>query len=179
MLTMKKITNLSIAAVLFFIGFSANAQTDQGGWFVGASTNISFNSTSFDVVDDNVNTFNISGRAGYFLMDNLAGGLSVSFSSFSFRNLTETDLSIGPFARYYFNGTVFAGVGYAFQNSTLDDGVTDISESGGQLSFEVGYPIWVVDVIAIEPAINYSVGTGDLNRDTSTFGVAIGFDLYF
>ncbi len=89
----------------------ANAQTGEGGWLVGASSNLGFSSTSFDGVDDNSNSFNLNGRAGYFFMENLAGGLAIGFANTKLGDNKTTSTSIGPFARYYVNGTFFVGAG--------------------------------------------------------------------
>ncbi|MEO9871043.1 hypothetical protein [Ekhidna sp.] len=47
------------------------------------------------------------------------------------------------------------------------------------LSFEAGYPIWIVDNVAIEPSLNYGMRSGDDIIDSSTFGLNVGFSLYF
>ncbi|MEP5610740.1 MAG: hypothetical protein ABJP45_00750, partial [Cyclobacteriaceae bacterium] len=91
----------------------ANAQTGEGGWLVGASSNLGFSSTSIDGASDNVSNFNLAGRAGYFLMENLAAGLTLGFSNTKQGDNKTTITSIGPFARYYVNGTFFLGAGYS------------------------------------------------------------------
>ena len=52
----------------------AFAQTESGGFLVGASSELSFSSTSIDGVDDNLTTFSLNTQAGYFVIDNLAVG---------------------------------------------------------------------------------------------------------
>lgn len=154
----------------------ANAQTEQGGWLVGASTNLGFTSTSIDGADDNVSNFNLDTRAGYFLMDNLAAGLDLSF-----QNVKEGDdkfslTVIGSFVRYYVGGNFFLGAGYGAASAKSDD---DDAVKGGLLSLEAGYPIWFGDNVALEPSLNYGIGSGDLFEDVSIFGLAVGFSLYF
>lgn len=168
---MKKV--LLTAALVAFFGF-ANAQTEQGGWLVGGSTDLSFVSTSYDVPGaDNDSRFNLNTKAGYFLMDNLAAGLNIGFLSEK-DNFSST--LIGPFARYYFNGTFYAGLGYDIQSFKPDGGD---SVSGGWLNIEAGYPFFVVDNVAFEPSLRYSLGSGDLNKDSSQFGLNVGVFLYF
>ncbi|MEO9871047.1 hypothetical protein [Ekhidna sp.] len=174
---MKKVL-LTIALVAVF-GFAANAQTDQGGWVVGASSNLGFSSQSVDGVDENGSTFILDVKAGYFLIDNLAGGLNLGYSSIkqvgSEDALNTTE--IGLFSRYYFNGTFYAGLGFDAVSAKFGDGD---SVSGTQINIEAGYPIFIGgETVALEPSLNYSLGGGDLLEDSSTFGVNVGFFLYF
>ncbi|MEP1094720.1 MAG: outer membrane beta-barrel protein [Cyclobacteriaceae bacterium] len=158
----------------------ANAQTEEGGWFVGASSNLGFSSTSIDGVSDNANNFNLNGRAGYFFMENLTGGLAIGFSNTKQGDNKLTNTLIGPFVRYYVNGTFFVGAGYSAEKRKTEFTGGDTEATGGNLNFEAGYPIFIGDGgnVAIEPALNYTIGTGDFDN-TSTFGLAVGFNLYF
>ncbi len=164
---MKKV--LLTAALVAVFGFAANAQTDQGGWLVGASSNLGFNSFKANSDADAVSTFNLNARAGYFLMDNLAAGLNINY--FKFSEADDADTAFGPFARYYFNGTFYAGAGIDFASS---GGV-----SGSWINLEAGYPLFIVDNVAVEPNLSYSLGGGDLYEDASRFGINVGFFLYF
>ncbi|MEP1094721.1 MAG: hypothetical protein ABJG78_06395 [Cyclobacteriaceae bacterium] len=154
----------------------ASAQTEQGGWLLGASTNLGFTSTSVDGADDNFTTFNLDTRVGYFLMDNLAAGLDLSFQNEKQGDDKFSATVIGPFARYYFGGTFFVGAGYGAASAKNDD---DDTVKGGLLSLEAGYPIWFGDNVALEPSLNYGIGSGDILEDTSIFGLQVGFSLYF
>lgn len=151
----------------------ASAQTDQGGWLVGASSDFSFTSTKIKGADERVSVLNFDTGVGYFLTDNLAAGLSIAFNRTKIGEFKETNTSVGPFARYYLGGTFFVGAGYDFTSSKID-----AKASGSLLSFEVGYPIWLGERAALEPSLNYIIGSGDLNEDQSTFGLAVGFNLY-
>lgn len=159
--------------------FTAQAQTEQGGWLVGANSNLSFTSTSADGIDDNQSNFNLSVQGGYFLADNLAAGLRLGFFSSKLGDNKSTSTSIGPFARYYVNGEFFFGASFVAVSSKLDNGVDDFTTNFTQLAFEAGYPIWIVDNVAIEPSLIYGINSGDDIINTRTFGVNIGFALYF
>lgn len=173
---MRKILFSMIAVVSFSV---ATAQTEQGGWLIGASTDLSFTSNSFDGVDDNINTFVLDTRVGYFLIDGLAAGLDLSFTNSTFGDNKSTITAIGPFARYYVDGTFFVGAGYAAASNKFDNGSTDTTTNGGLLTLELGYPIWLGDNVALEPTLNYGVGSGDLLEDNTIFALAVGFSLYF
>ncbi len=153
------------------------AQTEEGGWLAGASSNLSFSSTSIDGVDDNRSSFNLSTRGGYFFIDNLVGGLTLGLSSSKQGDFKTSSTTIGPFARYYVNGTFYVGAGYTAVSGETESGSTTVSDfSGGNLLLEAGYPIWIVDSVAVEPGISYTSGTGDIN--SSIFAVAVGFNIY-
>ena len=167
-----------------FIGFFTlvHAQTEQGGVLVGASTNLAFTSTSFDGQEDNDTNFSLEGQAGFFLVDNLNFGLLIGFSS-SKDGATEisgTSTLIGPYARYYVGGQFFLGAGYGITSARAEDrdGNELFEANGGNILLEAGYPIWIVESVAIEPALSYSIGTGDFDT-SSSLRFNIGFNLYF
>ncbi len=127
---MKKITLIVIASV--FSLTSLNAQMEQGKMLVGLSTALNLGGSSSGVMGfgystikyksdaDNFNypepanrlSFNLSPKMGFFVIDNLAIGLDVSFSYSKF-NSDEVDYTykesmycIGPFVRYYIPTTL-------------------------------------------------------------------------
>jgi hypothetical protein len=173
---MKRLIFTAVLAASFGI---VNAQTEQGGWLVGATSDLGFSSTSYDGGGDNQTAFGIGGQAGYFLMDNLVAGLNVGLSSSKQGDAKGSTTSIGPFARYYVNGTFFLGAGFSAASSKFDPGTGETKTTFNVLEFEGGYPIWIVDNVAIEPALNYSIFSGDDITNRKTFGLDIGFTLYF
>lgn len=175
---MKKSLLTSVLVACFGL---ANAQTEQGGWFVGASSALSFTSTSYDGQADKDTNFNLEGRAGSFIADNLNLGLFIGFdaSKDGGTDIKTTASSIGPYIRYYANGQFYFGVGYAVSNAKVTSGGTTLGEiSGGLIGMEAGYPIWINDNVAVEPALNYQLGTGDFDSSRS-LSLAVGFGIYF
>ncbi|MEQ9465854.1 MAG: hypothetical protein RLN88_00500 [Ekhidna sp.] len=168
---------LTVTLVAFF--GVVHAQIEKGGWLIGPNSNLGFSSTSFDGSGDNVTSFNIGGKAGYFLIDNLVAGVNVGFSSVKQGDSKSTSTQIGPFARYYVSGIFFLGASFSAASSKLDSGIGEAKITYNVLAFEGGYPIWIVDNIAIEPALNYTMSSGDDIIDRNTFGLNIGFTLYF
>lgn len=173
---MKKI--LLGTTLLAAFSFTSKAQTEQGGWFIGASTNLSFTSTSFDGSDDSVNEFDVTLSAGTFIADNLVFGLNMNYNSVSDSFDKQTTSLVGPFFRYYAEGTFFLGASYLLGTTKLGSGGTDFTFNGNYLGLEAGYPIWVTENIAIEPSLNYAIGGGDFDG-SSALGINIGFGLYF
>lgn len=173
---MKKL--LLTTALLAVFTFSSKAQTEQGGWLIGASTNLNFTSTSFDGSDNKVNQFDLAFNAGHFVAENLAFGLNVAYNSLDDGGDKQTTSLVGPFVRYYANGTFFVGASYVLGTTKFESNGFDFTFNGNYLGLEAGYPIWIVDSIAIEPSLNYAIGGGDFDG-SSAFGVNIGFGLYF
>ncbi|WP_436517421.1 outer membrane beta-barrel protein [Ekhidna sp. To15] len=173
---MKKL--ILTASLIACIGI-AQAQTEKGGWLIGATSSLGFNSTKFDGVSDRQTSFNIGGLGGYFLMDNLAAGLNVGYSSAKQGNSKGSSTLIGPFARYYVNGTFFVGASFSAASSKFDAGLGETKTNFTVLAFEAGYPIWIVDNVAIEPSLNYGMSSGDDITNSNSFGLNVGFSLYF
>lgn len=174
---MKKV--LLTATLVAFFG-CANAQTDQGGWLIGASSSLGYSSTSYDdPTVNNTTNFNLEVGVGYFLIDNLAAGLNVGYEKVKDGFDGNTTAFFGPFVRYYVNGTFFLGTSFAA--ASREDIFARAAETikFEVLSFEAGYPIWVVENIAIEPSLNYVLATGDDIKSNKTFGMGIGINLYF
>jgi hypothetical protein len=121
-------------------------------------------------VYDNLSILTLDLKAGYFVIDNLALGLSFGYEKYSLDDSEESLTSFGLFGRYYVNGKIFVGAGYS--SSKFED-----SDAANSLPFEVGYAAFITDNIAFEPSISYAIGVGD--NESNTFGLNLGFALYF
>ena len=172
---MKKLTFTITFCALVCLSF---AQTEEGSLLVGASSNLGFTSTSQDGFDENRTEFNFSPAIGYFVADNLSIGVALDLQSSKLGDFKSSSTAIGPFARYYFDGLFYVGAGYGALSVKNENNGGSVTTNGGLLSFEAGYPIWIVDNIAIEPSLNYAIGSGDLLEDISIFGLAVGFNIY-
>ena len=153
-----------LIAVLASIAGLAKAQTQEGGWMVSSSSALSYSSQSNG--GSSFSIFQLDLKSGVFIADNFLLGINLNHIGIDGSSLT----TLGPLMRYYVNGAFFIGAGYDFQLAESSD--------GGLINFEGGYPIFVKDNIAIEPAFSYSIGTGD-NDGLSVFATGIGFTLYF
>lgn len=175
---MKKLLSIFAVAIVFtFFSKDLTAQTEQGALLAGASSNLSFTSLGGKNVDDRQNNFDLGLKGGYFLIDNLAAGLNIGFNSMSVGDISSSLFSIGPFARYYFGGTFYAGAGFDFASQSVNEGD---NLTGSLISFEAGYPIFIGgETVAIEPSLNYGIGGGDSLKDTNIFGIQVGVFLYF
>jgi hypothetical protein len=151
--------------VMLFAAAGAFAQIEKGTILVGASSNLSFISEK-PKDGDGVSTIDLNVKGGYFIIDNLALGLNIGYNKFS--EADDATTIFGLFGRYYINGKIFVGAGF---NSAKQG---DLSIT--QIPLELGYAAFITDNIAIEPAINYSMISGDY--EGSQFGLNVGFTLY-
>ena len=103
---MKILKSIFVTLVLFSI--TSQAQITKGNWMVGGSG--SFSSTSYETTNSDGSTNNGKGSQlavfpdiGYFIVNNLACGLSGNFYlSLPENGGNSTSFGGGPFVRYYF-----------------------------------------------------------------------------
>lgn len=158
---MKKTLLTLFAAITVF---AASAQIEQGTIMLSGATSLDFTSNNEDAGD--FSEFLIAAKGGYFFAENLAVGLNLSLYKHS--EADDAWFGIGPFARYYFNGKIFAGAGFVFEKAG--------EASASQIPLEVGYAIFLNDAVAIEPNLNYTLFGGD--REGAAFGVNVGISVY-
>lgn len=165
---------LLIFSVLIIL--QTQAQIQKESWLISGSTSMSVSSLSNNGV--NRTDIFISGRAGYFFTDNVAAGAFLSYNRNGGNGFSTTSFSIGPQIRYYFPESAFIGTSIAYTQIQSESDLFNGQSDSGQISFELGYPILVKDVVAFEPALVYSLDTNTTN-DLSTFGLFVGIALYF
>lgn len=171
---MKKIILFAAFAV---VAFATQAQTEKSTWLLGGAAG--FASEGKD--DYKTTSFFISPKAGYFVMDNLAIGAGLGFSSVKGGDDdAETNLSFGPFVRYYFVN--LGENAKLFGNANVGFGSTKVSgESLGttQWGISAGPAIFLNKNTALEMTLGY--GSLKYNGDSealNSFGVAIGFQIH-
>lgn len=173
---MKKVL---FAALMLVSAQGVFAQINKGQWLVGG--NIAFESQKHG--DAKATAFNISPNAGYFFINNFAGGLRASFSSVKPKNVdATTDLLIAPFVRYYFlpaaeKVNVFADAAYGFGSQKSG------GESDGQNEFAItaGPAVFLSPNTALELGLYYKSAGGDAyGKDDryNRFGFNIGFQVH-
>ena len=128
---MKKIFTILCSAMLTL---SLSAQNEAGTILLSGASDLNFTSlsvSSIDVdgtdvdpkdagMDDATNEFGLSVTGGYFLMDGLAAGLIIDYSSSSQGDFSSSSMTIGPMVRYY--------IGESGINTTLAYGIGSSSE---------------------------------------------------
>jgi hypothetical protein len=158
---MKKVLLTVFAALTVFV---ASAQVEKGTWLIAGGSNLDFTKNDEDQGDDS--DFMVAAKGGYFVIENFAVGLNLGLAKNS--EADDALVGVGPFARYYFAGKIFAGAGVTFVSAG------DFSST--QIPIEVGYAAFLNKVVAIEPALNFTSYGGD--ESGSSFGVNVGISIY-
>ena len=192
---MKK-TLFSILA--FFALSTAFAQFEQGRMLVGGDVGFSSitakgKSGSTTVTYGKTTTFSLSPKFGYFIIDNLAIGGELEAAVSNYKDDDGEDeskfsqISIGPFARYYFDPGVFVHAGFGFgsakEKDTFGSGTDETKYGLTKFDVGVGYAVFLNDNVAIEPMLGY--GTSSLkNKDNDSKSIdsgiylSVGFQIY-
>ncbi len=192
---MKKIV---ILLVVCCMTSGAYAQFEKGNKLVGGSLGADF-TTDKTKVDNttytngrNVN-FSFDPQVAYFVINNLAVGGALGFSTESYKEddsdykSVDNEITIQPLVRYYLSqGIFFQGnfiVGSA-KSKVTDNGDTDETKynvSGWSLS--AGYAYFLNDHVAIEPQLGYA-GKGYKNKQNDVkyvdngLYIRVGFQIY-
>ena len=162
---MKKALFLSALVLGLLVSLNSQAQTEEGSWYLGGNSNLSFASTSYEGYGSE-SAFNIGIKAGNFVTDDIMLGASINFIDLDGDNMTI----IGLFGRYYIEKFFLGGGFYSTKLSGWDSSLNSIG-------FEAGYAIFLNDFVSIEPSVVYELGIGDYDG-VNTFGVRIGFGIY-
>ena len=192
---MKKIT---ILLATCFITLGAYAQFEKGNKLVGGALGADFttNKTKYDgstFTNGQYVSFSLDPQIAYFVIDNLAVGGALGFSTDTYKEddsdykSVDNEITIQPVVRYYLSqGIFFQGnfiVGSA-KSKVTEDGTTDETKynvSGWSLS--AGYAFFLNDHVAIEPRLGYS-GKGYKNKENDVKSVdnglyiRVGFQIY-
>ena len=182
-------------ALLLAVTLTAKAQISQGVMLVGGSLGFQtvkekYESGSVSVDAGSGTGFSLAPQFGYFFIDNLAGGVVLDFASSSFEpdggeKQTSTDITFGPFARYYF-GNIYAHAQIGFGSSKFDfGGGSESKYSLSQWGIGAGYAAFLNSSVAIEPMIMYQSHT-ETDKDSdpeikdkfSGIGIRIAFQIY-
>lgn len=155
---------------------TASAQTQKGNWLVGGSANFS----SVKQGEFSATSFGISPMAGYFIVEDLALGASLNFSSFKEEDDdASTEFSIGPFVRYYFvdlgpSAKLFGQANVAFGSSKYIN-----SEGFTEWGISAGPAIFLNPHTALEITLGYgSQKYKDADDAVNAFGVNVGFQIH-
>ena len=222
---MKKVTLITSILVALSFG-NINAQTEKGKKLVGLSSTLSLFGTGSDIINfgfssvkvksdaagnnepdpDQIISLNFLPKVGYFVMDNLALGLDMSFaltsqkSGESSSKYLQTLYSIGPFIRYYLPhstlkvfpyfelsgsmGSINTKYDYGDNSSLSDDkSISGINSFGGG----AGIAIPLGEKFSFDVLVGYNSLTIKDKEDNpnnertivGTLGVKLGFTLFF
>ena len=192
---MKKVSMLILAICSAVAAFG---QFEKGNFLVGGSIGLDL-TTSKVKFDGNSQTdhkdtdFSMDPMAAIFVIDNLAVGAALGFSSSTYKEdgtdykETTTEFTFEPMARYYLPQNVFFQGRGILGNATdkeVDGGTTDKDKYGvSGFSLGAGYAYFLGENVAVEPLIGYE-SKGYKNKDTDVrfveggLFIRIGFQIY-
>lgn len=172
--TMKKM-RITVLAIVGFIFTNLNAQTEKGQILISGSSSLNFSIEKDKTKSDNIDTegsrtttFDINPMGGYFIINNLAVGISMPIILSSSKDgdgdkSKSNSFIFGPFGRYYFdaeNIKPFGQLAFGFGTLTekyTPEGEDTYKEKYGQLSFaiDVGAAVFLNESVAIDFAFGY------------------------
>ena len=168
---------LSIALLFFGLIGSLNAQIMKNDWLLGGGIKFASNK----VADIKTSMFEFSSNAGYFFVNNFAGGLRADINSVKLEDEDAVSSTlISPFLRYYFlpgdrKVNIMLDGSFGF-GSTSGLGETT-SQSG--FGFAAGPAIFFNKHTAIEFTLGYNSMKYEDDPDRSnTFTVGVGFQIH-
>lgn len=198
---------LLLAGAIALFGLS-NAQMTKGDWVISGNTGMGFNNVNTTYKADGqtedgpkVSTFSVTPSVGYFVIDKLAVGIDLGFTTATTKyeglKATVSSLTVMPTATYYFtNDSKFvpflgAGVGYAsVKNKEAIDfmGVSESEEmTTDGLAWKVkgGITYMATQSLGINLGVSYDqfsnketyFGT-EVKTNVKTFGANIGFSYF-
>ncbi len=191
---MKKLIIIMCAALLTL---SLSAQTEQGtiileggsalNWTSQSLSDMTVDGTAVDPLPDvSTSQMGFSATAGYFVMDGLAVGLLLDYSSTTTKvedmdDDKSSSMTFGPIARYYIGET--GGWGQlSYGMGSEDDGDSDTDDpKTSVIAIGVGYSIYLADNISFSPSLGYAMATseiGDTEIKTSGLVFSAGIAIH-
>ena len=183
------LTNMKKSFILIFVIVLAvnyaNGQITKGNWMVGGNGSFSSQKEILNSIDVKGVSIHLSPSAGYFFVNNFAGGLRARFDytkveyTGSYSNTSQ--FGFGPFMRYYFltpekNINLFAESAYQFSRNS---GSNNASNSSNIFTFSAGPVIYLNSSVGIELAASYELYDNKaIKISTKTFFLNIGFQIH-
>ena len=175
-----------IQVLILLITLTTNAQITKGNWMVGGTGNFTNYKSTFENNNTEItqtgSALTISPNLGYFIVDNLTVGTSVSFSfsNPSGSNNNSQGYSLSPFIRYYFRKTdkminPFLQTSYSFGKGKSDSGGSNKSTG---YTIKGGSAIFFNSSVALELSLNYDSSKFNSDVKSNNFTVGIGFQIH-
>jgi hypothetical protein len=184
MKTMKKILFVTFFAAVTNLAFS-QGNIRKGDWMVGG--NVNFSSSKYADADNSYKQFQLSPNAGYFFINQLAGGLRLNLNSSRYEALAtqkSTHFTIAPFVRYYFlpatqKINVFADAGYGFGEVKTTSGSSEQSYNINGFAGKAGIAIFLTPAAALEFSIGFDSDKEEFaSKRYNTVSTGFGFQIH-
>jgi hypothetical protein len=188
---MKKLLLSTLVTVILHC--SLHAQLTKASWMIGGSLGFSSSTTPAPYGNYNYTLVSIAPKAGYFLIDRLAAGLTVN-TSFSHSHYDNTVINpstfhdeiygVGPFVRYYFlpaqkMANILLEVSDQYNWISVSQEANSHQNSYG---FAAGPAIFLNPSVALECTLGYTWnkggGSASAPLESHVFKTAIGLQVY-
>lgn len=175
-----------ITIFLLIICTNSKAQINTPNWLFGGSAKFSTQSQSINSA--NVKGLNIkfNPNIGYFVIDKLATGIKLGLTldrvEYNGGVSKSTQLSYGPFVRYYFlpteNRINLLGE-FNYQHLTNTNNSTTTKDQLNAFTISTGTAIFFNSSVAIEALVNYELlNNSTIGTNAKTFYLSIGFQIH-
>ena len=177
----------TIAITLLLCTISANAQITKGNWMVGGTGNLtSYENKSTqngNDIGDKGYVISISPNIGYFIINKLAVGTTMSFAYTNSNKYENLGYGFGPFVRYYFlkedkRINLFAHANYSFGEYKSGSNIT----GSNVYRFKAGPAVFFNKNIGMEVTLDYNSSKLKLSgSDSSTynaFQISLGLQIH-
>lgn len=196
------IKKISLFTVVLLTVFTVNAQVEKGKVYLAGASSFSYSSASstpeydgetYDDYKVKTSSFGFSPQVGFFVIDGLAVGLDLSYTS-SKGKIGDGEWSdpskrfgFAPFGKYYIGKSKFKPFGMLKMGYLLYSDSDDDSDkySGLSLGFTVGGALFVNEFVALELGLGYDYANLK-NKENDKFvykngelGLKIGISVAF
>ena len=180
---MKKIL-LSALLMGFVSAVFSQGNIKKGDWMLGGNAGFTHQKNG----DYKTNSFSLSPDAGYFFIDNFAGGLRASVSStktaYNSADIKNSAFELAPFVRYYFlpasqKVNLFADGSFGFGQNKFENGNTVSKSNFTNIALKAGPAIFITPATALEIALGFnSTKVKDVDDRENQFGISLGFQIH-
>lgn len=188
---MKKVLLSLTALFAFGLANAQEATTSNGGFsqgdlFLTGSVGYGNESTG----DVKTNTFTFSPKAGYFVSENIAVGLSLAYTSTKDEapgtpETTTNSFGLGAFGRYYFTPasqfSIFGQLGVGMQSDKTEvEGAGEAKSNGFNVGVAPGISYFVSEHFALEATfgiLGYNTSKPDADGAESTDEFNFGLNM--
>ena len=143
----------------------------------GGGTVQFYNYKSEGESDINIFDLSINPGFGYFIIDNLAIGLSAKIGYSKYDAYKTYNLGVGPFVKYYFNNGLFVKTEFSY-NYIHGIGSNTTNNKDNSVIPGVGYAFFINQKVSIEPCLSYQYVHDNSNETISKMNGVL-FELKF
>ena len=193
---MNYMKTLFLALALTFVTTLSFSQLNKGDIHLSGSSDLSFGSIKSRIeydgekVSDEVSqtSFNFNPGVGYFVSDNCAIGLSMTYEYTKVEDAKATSTLIGPYAAYYFGTTnirPYLRADIAFGAQKEEEGSEEYKMDAFAYDFGGGIAVFVNDYVSLDFGLAYVNMTytdpddSDLEYISDGVTVTGGISVYF